>query len=106
MASDAAPAARDNRLRGLGSRAFRLSKPADHQHLYNGFSNALATAVEMVLTPLVFFGAGWWLDGLIGTRPIIAVVLGAVAFAGVVVKMYYAYKAEFARQEEGKPWTR
>lgn len=106
MASDAAPAARDNRLRGLGSRAIRLSKPVDHQHLYNGFSNALATAVELVLTPFIFFGAGWWLDGLAGTRPVIAIVFAVLALTGVVAKMYYAYKAEFARQEEGKPWTR
>ena len=106
MASEAAPTASDNRTRSLSSRAFSLARPADHRHLYSGFTNALATAVELVLTPVIFLFAGLWLDGRLGSRPIFGVILAAAALAGVVVKMYYAYRAEFAKQEEGKPWTR
>lgn len=96
----------DSRLRRIGSRLFVAPKPMDNAALYNGFANALATAVEMVLTPALFLLAGWWLDSRLGTTPVLAVVFAVFAFAGVIVKVYYTYRAEIARQEEGKPWTR
>lgn len=121
MASEAAPTAREHRQRTLGSRALgtggigsralgaravRLSESGDHQHLYSGFTNALASAVELVLTPLIFVLFGLFIDDRVGTRPVIAIIFGVLALTGVVVKTYYAYRAEFARQEEGKPWKR
>jgi F0F1-type ATP synthase assembly protein I len=87
---------------GVGRR-----KPlADHQALYNGFGNALAQAVEFVATPVLFLLAGLWLDGRVGTKPVFAVVLGALAFAGMIVRAYYAYVAKMTREQEGKPWMR
>jgi F0F1-type ATP synthase assembly protein I len=78
----------------------------DNAALYNGFGNALATAVEMVLTPAVFLLFGLWLDSRLGTTPVFAVVLAVLAFVGVIAKVYYTYRADIAREEEGKPWTR
>lgn len=78
----------------------------DNAALYNGFSNALATAVEMVLTPALFLLGGLWLDSRFGTKPVFAVSLAVLAFGGVIAKVYYVYRAAIAREEEGKPWQR
>ncbi len=82
------------------------TSPTEIGKLYAGFTYALATAVELVLTPIVFFLLGRFLDDRFGSGPVIAVTFASGAVLGVVVKMFYAYRAEFARQEEGKPWTR
>lgn len=73
--------------------------------MWRGFGDALAQAVEMVVTPLLFALAGWWLDGRFGTGPVLALVLGGLGVVGVGARTYYAYRAAIERQEEGKPWT-
>lgn len=78
----------------------------DRQATYNGFGNALATAVEIVVTPLVFALLGWLIDRALGTTPLFAVVLGLFAVVGLAVRLYYQYRDDMAREEEGKPWTR
>jgi F0F1-type ATP synthase assembly protein I len=78
----------------------------DRQATWQGFGDALALGVEMVLTPLLFALFGWWLDGRLGTGPVLAIGLGALAIVGVSVRVYYDYRARMAREEEGKPWTR
>ena len=78
----------------------------DRQATYNGFGDALATAVELVATPLVFALIGWLIDRAVGTAPVFAVVLGLVGVVGVALRSYYQYRADMAREEEGKPWTR
>jgi F0F1-type ATP synthase assembly protein I len=78
----------------------------DQQATHKGFGDALALGVEMVFTPLLFAAAGWWLDGRIGTRPLFAILFGALALVGVSVRVYYEYVARMAKEEEGKPWTR
>ena len=47
---------------------------------------------------------GLWIDGRFGTRPLFTVVLGLFAVIGLGVRAYYTYKAQVARDEEGKPW--
>ncbi len=74
--------------------------------MWQGFGDALALGVELVLTPLLFAGLGWWLDGLFGTRPLLAAAFLALGVVGVSVHTYYDYRARMAREEEGKPWTR
>ena len=64
------------------------------------------SAVELVFTPLLFAAIGWWLDGRFDTRPVLAIVLGALGVVGVSLRVYYDYRARMAREEEGKPWTR
>jgi F0F1-type ATP synthase assembly protein I len=78
----------------------------DRQATYNGFGNALSTAVEIVVTPLVFGVLGWLIDRAVGTTPLFAVVLGLFAVIGLAVRLYYRYRDDMARAEEGKPWTR
>ena len=78
----------------------------DTKATWDGFSNALAHAVELVGTTLVFVLLGLWIDGRAGTRPLFTVLLGLFAIVGLGVVSYYRYMAQIAREEEGKPWTR
>ena len=78
----------------------------DRQALYDGFGNALALAVEIVVTPLLFALGGWFLDRAVGTTPLFTVMLGVFAAIGLAIRMYYQYRDAMAREEEGKPWTR
>jgi F0F1-type ATP synthase assembly protein I len=78
----------------------------DRQATYNGFGDALALAVEIVVTPLVFAFLGWLIDRAAGTGPVFAVALGLFGVVGLAVRLYYRYREDMAREEEGKPWTR
>ena len=78
----------------------------DERATWEGFSNALSHAVELVGTTVIFVLAGLWIDGRIGTRPLFTVVLGLLAVIGLGVRAYYTYMAQIAREEEGKPWIR
>jgi F0F1-type ATP synthase assembly protein I len=74
------------------------------QSMWNGFSNALARAVELVGTVLVFVLIGLWIDSRLGTKPLFTVVLGLLAILGQGIVAYYRYKAEVAAEEGEKPW--
>jgi F0F1-type ATP synthase assembly protein I len=78
----------------------------EHQATWQGFSDALAMAVEFVATPLLFALLGYWLDHVFGTAPVLAIVLGLIGLTGVVLRTYYWYQAGMKREEEGKPWKR
>jgi hypothetical protein len=78
----------------------------DRQATWQGFADALALGVELVMTPLLFALAGFGLDRWLGTGPVLAIALGAFGVVGVSLRTYYAYRARMAREEEGKPWTR
>jgi F0F1-type ATP synthase assembly protein I len=76
------------------------------QRMWQGFSDALAHAVELAGTTVIFVLVGLWLDNSIGTRPLFTVVLGLVAVIGLGARAYYRYLAEMARDEKERPWTR
>jgi F0F1-type ATP synthase assembly protein I len=78
----------------------------DRQATYNGFGNALSQAVEIVVTPLLFALGGLLIDRVAGTTPLFTVVLGLFAAVGLSIRIYYQYRDDMAREEEGKPWTR
>jgi F0F1-type ATP synthase assembly protein I len=78
----------------------------ERQATWQGFGDALAMAVEFVVTPLLFALAGFGLDRWFGTGPVLAIVLGVFGLVGVVLRTYYWYQATMTREEEGKPWTR
>ena len=78
----------------------------DQGRTWEGFSDALARAVEYVGVTVIFVLGGLWLDSKAGTRPLFTVVLGLVAIVGLSISAYYRYQADIAREEEGKPWTR
>ena len=72
--------------------------------MYNGFSNALGRAVELVGTVLILVLIGLWIDSRLGTKPLFTVVLGLLGIIGQGVVAYYRYRAEMATHEEEKPW--
>jgi len=74
--------------------------------IYGGFGEALAQAFEFAVIPVLFGLLGIWLDGVLGIRPWLTVVLLVVGITGVVARAIYVYKARVEAEEEGKPWTR
>ncbi len=90
--------------RGAGGRGERPW--AERQALYGGFGEALSQAFEFAVTPILFAALGWWIDGRLGTSPVVLVALAALGFTGVCVRAIYRYKEKVEREEEGKPWTR
>jgi F0F1-type ATP synthase assembly protein I len=63
----------------------------DRRELNNGAGDALARAVELVVTPLIFGFFGYLLDGWIGTRPVLMFVLFGFVLAYVVWKNVTLY---------------
>ena len=78
----------------------------ERQATWQGFSDALAMAVEFVATPLLFALFGYWLDRVFGTGPVLAITIGLLGLVGVVLRTYYWYQANMSREQEGKPWKR
>jgi hypothetical protein len=62
--------------------------------------------MEIVLTPLLFGGLGWWIDGWLGTDPFLAVLFGVLGVTGIFVKLKLGYDQQMTKVEAGKPWTR
>ena len=78
----------------------------DDRKMWQGFSDALAYSEQLAGTTVIFVLLGLWLDNSIGTRPLFTVVLGLLAAIGLGTRAYYQYRADIAREEEGKPWRR
>ncbi len=78
----------------------------ERRALYNGFGDTLARAVEFVAVPGLFAFAGHYLDGRLGTAPLLTVVLAVFALAGTFVRAYYAYEAAMREHEAERPWAR
>lgn len=49
---------------------------------------------ELVFTPLLFGVFGYWLDGRIGIRPVLTVVLSVFAVVGAVASYYLRYRRD------------
>lgn len=62
--------------------------------------DGLVRAVELVVTPMLFAGAGWLLDRWLGTMPILTVVFGVLALAGKVLAEWYRYGAQMDHHAE------
>jgi F0F1-type ATP synthase assembly protein I len=78
----------------------------DRRQTWSGFSDALARAIELVATPLLFAVGGWYLDRWLGTRPLFTLTLFLLVVVGMVARMYYAYEAEMQRHEQAAVWAR
>jgi F0F1-type ATP synthase assembly protein I len=78
----------------------------DRRQTWSGFGDALARAIELVVTPLLFGLGGWALDRWLGTTPVFMLVLFLLAIVGMAVRMYYAYKLEMQRHEQAAVWAR
>ncbi len=73
---------------GSGLQAgFRIHQPERALHhsekraLRDGAGDAFAKAFEMIATPALFGLAGWYLDGRLGTFPVLTLALVVVVFA-------------------------
>ena len=69
------------------------------RELNNGFGNSLSTAVELVVSPLLFGVIGWRLDVWAGTAPGFTAGLFAFTLGYVVWKQYVMYSAKMDRQQ-------
>ena len=78
----------------------------DQQATYQGFGDALALGVELVMTPILLGLFGWWLDGRFGTRPVLMFAFGLLGVFAIAMRTYLWYRASMDREEKGKPWTR
>lgn len=74
--------------------------------LYHGFGDTLTRAVEFVAAPAIFAFLGHLVDGLLATRPVFMVLLGALALVGVFLRAYFAYEVAMREHEAGAPWHR
>ena len=79
---------------------------ADRRHLYQGFGDALALAVELVATPGLFALGGHYLDRWAGTAPAFTIALTVLALVGMIARVWYGYDDAMRRQESSGPWAR
>lgn len=77
----------------------------DQRDVYRGASDGFTRSFELALTPAVFAGFGYLLDGWIGIRPVLTIALFLICVAGQFVKMYYAYEARMKVLESAGPWA-
>jgi len=63
---------------------------------------AASGGYELVIAPLLLGLLGFWLDGVIGIRPLLTIALAALGFAGVVIKLCYVYKNAMATERARK----
>lgn len=80
----------------------RSDKPALNQLL----GDESARGIELAVTPLVFGGFGWLVDGWLGTGPWMAVGFTVFALVGVVTTMWFTYDAEMRELESTSRWAR
>ncbi len=77
----------------------------DQRDMYRGFGDGFTRAFELALTPAVFAGFGYLLDGWADIRPVLTIVFFLTAIAGQFVKMYYTYDARMKVHEGSGPWA-
>jgi hypothetical protein len=78
----------------------------DQRDMYRGFGDGFTRALEMAFTPALFGGFGYLVDGWIGIRPVLTILLFLTAVAGQSVKMFYAYDARMKVHEAEGVWAR
>ena len=71
----------------------------DRRELNNGFGNALALAVELTVSPVIFGFLGFLLDGWLGTRPVLMVALFLFTFGYLCWKHFSAYGAQMDKAQ-------
>lgn len=74
--------------------------------LYRGANDGLTRAFEIAVIPPLFGAAGYSLDRWIGIVPVLTIAFVLLACVGLGVRMWYAYAASMAAQEQGQPWAR
>jgi hypothetical protein len=59
----------------------------------------MARAIELVVTPLIFGGIGFLLDGWLDTRPAFTIGLGVFGVVGIFAKLWLGYDREMREHE-------
>ncbi|MGC1512112.1 MAG: AtpZ/AtpI family protein [Acidimicrobiales bacterium] len=77
----------------------------ERRDLNNGLDTGMSRAMELVLTPLLFAGAGIMLDRWLDTSPVFAVVLGVLALIGVSYMTWFRYEMEMREHDRSGPWA-
>jgi F0F1-type ATP synthase assembly protein I len=88
------PAKRQQRPKGAA-----LLDLSARRDLHNGFGDALATAVEMAVTPAVFAYLGWRLDAWLGTAPLFLIALFLFTMGYVIWKQWHRYEERMRTEE-------
>jgi hypothetical protein len=65
----------------------------------------VAHGFELVGPIVVLTVLGFWLDGVVGLRPLLTIVLFLAGASGSFLAAYYRYQAQMDHQDEGKPWS-
>lgn len=60
---------------------------------------------ELVFSSVLLALIGFGLDRWLGTLPLFVIIFAVLGFSGACVRLYYGYKYEIERQEQGAPWT-
>ncbi len=68
------------------------------RELNKGFGNALSTAFELAVSPILMALLGWWIDDRLGTFPGVFVFLFAFTVGYVSWKQYRIYQDRMAAQ--------
>ena len=68
--------------------------------------DAISLAMAMVALPVVLGLLGWWIDGLLGTGPVLLVLMAGFGVACSFASAWYRYERRIAEHDEGKPWAR
>jgi F0F1-type ATP synthase assembly protein I len=71
-----------------------------------GYGDGLTQALTLVVGPLLFGLFGAFLDGKLGTSPVLLLTFGLFGVLASCVTAYYEYRDRIARHDEGKPWAR
>jgi hypothetical protein len=79
---------------------------AARRQLNRGYNDGLTRAVEIVGTPLLLGYVGFLLDGWVGIRPVMTLVLGIAGISGVFVKLWLGYDREMREHEAEAVWAR
>ncbi|MSZ52400.1 MAG: hypothetical protein F2597_06705 [Actinobacteria bacterium] len=68
--------------------------------------NRSAGGYELVFSPLILALIGFGIDKLFGTVPVFTVLFAVLGLIGVVVKIYFNYRAEMQEHDAAGPWAR
>lgn len=68
--------------------------------------NRSAGGYELVFSPLILALIGFGIDKLFGTVPVFTVLFAVLGLVGVVVKIYFNYRAEMQEHDAAGPWAR
>ncbi|MBW3548737.1 MAG: AtpZ/AtpI family protein [Actinobacteria bacterium] len=71
----------------------------ERQETYNGANDAMARAMEMAVTPIIFGFLGYRLDLWLGSAPAFTVGLATFCLGYLSWKMYVAYSVEMQAHE-------